>query len=105
MGVIIRLVVFLVGALGLIFIGLNGAHDWFGVDTQALLDKLGETPGGIATAMSGQVDRGLDCLGGLLAKVGGEEVDPENPTALMKYGPEAIGAVVSALMVMFSTRR
>jgi hypothetical protein len=105
MGVAIRLVAFLVGALGLVFVGLNGANDWFGVDTSGLLAKMGETPASIANMMSAHVGAGLDMLGAQLAKVGGGEVDPEKPTALVKYGPEAIGALVSAMMVMFSTRR
>lgn len=105
MGVVVRLVAFVVGALGLVFVGLNGANDWFGMDTAALLAKLGETPAGIAGTMQTHVGAGLDMIAAQLAKVGGGEIDPEKPTALVKYGPEAIGALVSAMMVMFSTRR
>jgi hypothetical protein len=104
MGVILRLVFFIVGLLGLIFVGLNAASG-FGVDTNSLLMKLGETPGGIATAMSSQFGAGLDALGGMIAKAQGSEVDPAKPSLLVQYGPDAIAAVVSALLMMFGMRR
>lgn len=104
MGVILRLAFFLIGVLGLIFVGLNAASG-FGVDTNALLMKLGETPGGIATAMSAQFGEGLDALGGMIAKSQGGDIDPEKPGPLVAYGPEVIAAVVSAMLVMFGMRR
>lgn len=104
MGVILRLVFFLVGALGLIFVGLNVASG-FGVDTNALLMKLGETPGGIATGMAAHFGAGLDALGGMIAKAQGGAADADKPSMLVSYGPEVIAGVVSALFMMFGTRR
>ena len=49
MGVVVRLLAFLVGALALGFVGLDTAQDHFGVDAAGLLAKMGEMPGGIAT--------------------------------------------------------
>ncbi|GAB4518429.1 MAG: hypothetical protein Kow00133_03490 [Amphiplicatus sp.] len=104
MGVVIRLLVFIVGALGLILTGLVGAHDYFGVDTQALLMRMGETPGGVATSAQGAFASGLDWLGGMIADTMGAS-DPENPGAVATYGPTGIAAIVSALLLLFSTRR
>ncbi len=104
MGVILRLVMFLVGALGLIFVGLNAASG-FNVDTGGLLMKLGEAPGGVATSMAAQFNAGLDELGQMIAKAQGAAADPEKPSLLVSYGPEVIAAVVSGLLMMFSMRR
>ncbi|MEQ1930227.1 MAG: hypothetical protein ABL957_06790 [Parvularculaceae bacterium] len=106
MGVVLRLVFFLVGALGLVFVGLNAASG-FGVDTNALLMKLGQTPGGIATNISAQVGAGLDMLGQQIAKAQGLDMSAPDakPSLLVKYGPDVAGAVVSALMMMFGMRR
>lgn len=106
MGVVLRLVFFLVGALGLVFVGLNAASG-FGVDTNALLMKMGQTPGGIATGISGQVGAGLDQLGAMIAKAQGADVAAADykPSILVKYGPDVAGAVVSALLMMFGMRR
>ena len=104
MGIIIRLLVFVLGAIGLALTGLSGAQD-LGVDTNSMLASLGETPGDVATSASNTFDSGLDQLGGMLANATGGEADPENPGAVQKFGPEGIAALVSALMMMFSTRR
>ncbi|NWG71677.1 MAG: hypothetical protein HXY23_08745 [Parvularculaceae bacterium] len=103
---VLRLVFFLVGVLGLIFVGLNAASG-FGVDTNALLMKLGQTPGSIATGISGHVGAGLDQLGNMIAKAQGADVSAEDykPSLLVKYGPDVAGAVVSALLMMFGMRR
>jgi hypothetical protein len=104
MGVVLRLVFFLVGAVGLALVGLNAASG-FGVDTNSLLMKLGETPGGIANAMSTQFVAGLDHLGSMIAKAQGVPADAEKPGLLVDYGPSVIAAVVSAMLMMFSMRR
>ncbi|MEQ8751082.1 MAG: hypothetical protein RIC52_15050 [Amphiplicatus sp.] len=101
MGIVVRIVVFLVGLLGLSLTGLNGAQD-FGVDTNSLLTNLGPAEGAATSAQ--------DIWGGLLGQLGGvignaTNADPENPGAAVQYGPQGIAAVVSALMMFFSTRR
>ncbi len=101
MGIVVRIVVFLVGLLGLSLTGLNGAQD-FGVDTGSLLANLGPAEGAAVSAQG--------VWGGLLGQLGGVigsamGADPENPGAVVQYGPEGIAAVVSALMMFFSTRR
>jgi hypothetical protein len=105
MGVILRLVFFVVGVLGLIFLGLNIADGMGLVKSADLFAKLGATPGGVATAMSTQFGAGLDALGGLLAKTPVAGSDPANPGLVVKYGPDVIAAVVSGLLVMFGMRR
>ena len=64
MGVIVRLLTFVVGALGFVFTGLDTAQDHFGVDAASLLNMMGEMPGGIANNMLGMVSGGIDSLGG-----------------------------------------
>ncbi|MEQ8179037.1 MAG: hypothetical protein RIA10_11970, partial [Amphiplicatus sp.] len=49
MGIVVRIVVFLVGLLGLSLTGLNGAQD-FGVDTNSLLTNLGPAEGAATSA-------------------------------------------------------
>lgn len=105
MGVVVRLVVFLVGALGLALVGLDTAQDHFGVDAAGLLNMMGDTPGGVANSMLGLADGGLNQLGGLIGNLMGGEADPEKPGLVQAWGPESISAIVSALLVMFSTRR
>lgn len=105
MGVVVRLVTFLVGVLGLALVGLDTAHDHFGVDAEGLLNAMGETPGGVANSMLGLADSGLNQLGGLLGNLMGGEVDPENPGVVQNWGPESLSAIVAALLVMFSVRR
>ena len=105
MGVIIRLVLFLVGALGFVFTGLDTAQEHFGAPVADWLGMMGETPAGIANSMLSVVSGGIDSLGGVLAGVGGAEGYPEAPSMLVNYGPEAITAIVSMLLVMFATRR
>lgn len=105
MGVVVRLVVFLVGALGLALVGLDTAQDHFGVDAAGLLNMMGETPGGIANSALGLADGGLNHLGGLIGNLMGGEADAEKPGLVQAWGPESISAIVSALLVMFSTRR
>lgn len=101
MGVVIRIVLFVVGLLGLSLTGLNGAQD-AGVDTNTLLANLGPAEGAATSAQ--------DIWGGLLGQLGGmlgnaTNADPENPGAVVQYGPEGIAGLVSALMMFFSTRR
>lgn len=101
MGVVFRIVFFLVGLVALLLTGLNGAGQ-FGVETEPLLANLGPASG-VATAA-------LDCWGGLLGHLGGAiggamNADPENPGAVAQYAPLGIAALVSALLIMFSTRR
>ena len=105
MGVVVRLVTFLVGVIGFAFVGLDTAQEHFGVDAANLLGMLGETPAGIAGSGLGMVSGGLDQLGTILANAQGAEVDPENPGLVQSWGPEGIGAILAALLVMFSTRR
>ena len=107
MGVILRLVFVVVGALGLVFVGLNAADQMGLVKSADLLAKLGPTPGGIAANISTQVGNGLEALGGMIAKAQGVDMSAPDakPGILVQYGPEVIGAVVSALMMMFGMRR
>ena len=92
---------FVVGLLALALTGMNGAQD-FGVDTAPLLSALGPVagPAGAATDMWGGL---LGQLGGMIA--GAQGGDPETPTAVSTYGPDAIVGLVSALVMFFSTRR
>lgn len=101
MGVVFRIVLFLVGVLALALTGLNGAQG-FGVETEPLMANLGPA--------SGVANAALDCWGGLLGNLGGMiggamNADPENPGAVVQYAPLGIAALVSALLIMFSTRR
>lgn len=105
MGVVVRLVVFLVGALGLALVGLDTAQNHFGVDAAGLLNKMGETPGGVANSMLGLTNAGLNQLGGLIGNLMGAEADAEKPNMVQAWGPESISGIISALLVLFSTRR
>ncbi|HPE31318.1 MAG TPA: hypothetical protein PLV61_08995 [Parvularculaceae bacterium] len=105
MGVVVRLLAFLVGVLAFGFVGLDTAQDHFGVDAAGLLAKMGEMPGGIATSALSMVDGGLDKLGVMMAGLQGGEVDPEKPGLVQSWGPQGLSALVSALVVMFSLRR
>ena len=100
MGVIIRILVFLVGALGLAMSGLYGAEN-LSVDSQAL---LGNVPGGVAEPVYGMFGQGMEQLAGLLAGVAGE-ADPDKPNLVATWGPESISGLVSAVLMLFSTRR
>jgi hypothetical protein len=104
MGSIIRIVVFVVGALGLLLTGLNGAET-LNVDTDPLLAGMGDTAGGAATSARDMFGAGLDAFGSMLAGWTGGEASSDDPGAVQKYGPEGIAALVSALMMMFSSRR
>lgn len=101
MGVVFRIVFFLVGLVALLLTGLVGAAH-FGVETEPLLANLGPASS-VATA-------GLNCWSGLLGNLGGVignamNADPENPGAVVQYAPLGIAALVSVLLIMFSTRR
>jgi len=104
MGAVVKIGLFLAGLIGLSLTGLNGAQD-LGVDTNSLLAKMGETPGGVAASAQDMWGGLLNQVGGLIANAQGEAADPENPGALVKWGPEAIVGLVSALLMFFSTRR
>lgn len=104
MGNIVKILVFVVGALGLLLTGLNGAET-FNVDTDPLLASMGDTPGGIASSAKDTFGGLLDQFGTMLAGWTGAEADADKPGAVQKYGPGGIAAVISALMMMFSTRR
>lgn len=105
MSVVVRLVVFLVGVLGIALVGLDTAQDEHLVDSVSLLNMMGETPGGVANSMLTAADGGLNQLGALMGSLMGEQADPENPGLVQQWGPESISALVSALLVFFSTRR
>lgn len=105
MGVVVRLVTFLVGVLGLALVGLDTAQDHFGVDAEGLLSSMGETPGGIANSLLGLADTGLTQLGDMMSNLMGGAADPEKPTLVQSWGPESVGGIVSLLLLMFSMRR
>lgn len=106
MGVIVRLLTFLVGAAGLIFTGLDTMQEHFGAPVGDWLAMMGETPAGIANNLLAMVGGGIDSLGGMLAGMQGGEVDPNaEPGLVQTWAPEAITALVSILLVMFATRQ
>ncbi len=105
MSVVVRLVVFLVGALGFALVGLDTAQDHFGVDSAGLLNMMGETPGGVANSMLGMADGGLNQLGAMMGGLMGGQADAETPGVVQSWGPQSISAIISALLVLFSTRR
>jgi hypothetical protein len=105
MGVVVRLVIFLVGALGMALVGFDTAQDHFGVNSAGLLNMMGETPGGVANSMLGAADGGLNQLGAMLAGLMGGDAESGQAGLVQSWGPQSISALVSALLVFFSARR
>lgn len=105
MGVVVRLVLFLVGVLGLALVGLHSGDQLGVIKAHDLLNSMGETPGGVANSMLGMADNGLSQLGQLMGNLMGGQADPDNPSLVQSWGPESLSAIVSALLVLFSTRR
>lgn len=105
MGVVVRLVMFLVGVLALGLVGLDTAQDHFAFDAGSLLNRMGETPGGLANMALGFASSGLDQLGGMLGGLMGGEADAEKPSLIQSWGPEGVSGLVAALLIMFSLRR
>lgn len=101
MGAIVRILVFVVGALGLTMSGLNGAEH-FGVNSA---DLLGKVPGGVDESMYRLFSSGLGQLGGLLGGMTGGAGDADHPNMVAQWGPEGISGLISALLMMFSSRR
>jgi hypothetical protein len=101
MGFIVRTVLFLVGALGLAFTGLNSAES-FGMETEPLLANLGGVAG-MAGSAQDLVGSGLSQLAGMIGGATGEEGG--EPGALATYGSQGIAAAVFALLMFFVTRR
>lgn len=104
MGILVRIVVFVIGLAGLALTGANGAEQ-LGVDVAAHLSKMGGF-GGVANAAVDLFGGGLAQLGNL---IGGLEGAPKEgvtePSMLVKWAPEGIAALVSGLMLMGSARR
>ncbi len=103
MGAVVRILVFVVGVLGLALSGLTGAEN-FNVDSSGLLGNLGPASG-VAQSMYGIFGTGRAQLGGLLGSVAGGDADPEKPNMVSQWGPEGIAGLVSALLMLFSSRR
>lgn len=103
MGAIVRILVFILGALGLILTALSGASQ-AGVDTNALLMSMGEAPGGVAVSAQDSFMSGLGALGGMIAGWMGQ-TDAENPGLVEQWGPVGVAGLVSALLMFLSTRR
>jgi hypothetical protein len=104
MGNVVKILVFVVGAIGLLLSGLNGAEA-VNVDTDPLLSGMGDTAGGVASSARDGFGGLLDSLGAMMAGWTGADASSNNPGAVQKFGPETLGAIISALMMMFSTRR
>lgn len=103
MGAIVKILLFVVGVLGIVLTGLAGASQ-AGVDTGSLLMSMGDMPGGIATSTQNVFMSGLSSLGGMIAGwMGG--ADAENPGLVQVWGPVGIAGLVSVILVFFSTRR
>ncbi|MEX0645790.1 MAG: hypothetical protein WD076_10795 [Parvularculaceae bacterium] len=103
MGAVVRILVFVVGALGLAMSGLNG-YENVNPDAENLLNSLGPASG-VAHGMYGLFGTGLEQLGGLLGGVAGGEADADKPNMVAQWGPEGISGLISALLMMFSARR
>jgi hypothetical protein len=103
MGNVVKILVFVVGALGLLLTGLNGAET-FNVSTDPLLASMGGASG-VATSARDGFGGLLDMLGTMMAGWTGADASSSDPGLVQKFGPESLAAVISALMMMFSTRR
>ncbi|MGE0409265.1 MAG: hypothetical protein AB7P23_08390 [Amphiplicatus sp.] len=94
---VIRIILFIVGALGLLLTGLSVAEH-FNVDTAALLNAI---PGGVDECAYDLFGQGLAALGGFLP--GGESEDGASLVAT--WGPVGIAGLVSLLLLFLSARR
>lgn len=103
MGVLVRILVFVAGLIGLALTGANGAQD-LGVDVVALLSKMGGF-GGMATAAVNMFGGGLAHIGDLIGSLAGAAKEGAEPSMLVKWAPEAIAGLVSGLMLLGSARR
>jgi hypothetical protein len=103
MGAVVRILVFVVGALGLAMSGLNG-YENVNPEAADLLNSLGPASG-VAHGTYDLFGVGLEQLGGLLGNVAGGDADSDKPNMVAQWGPEGISGLISALMMLFSTRR
>lgn len=103
MGVLIRIVLFAVGLVGLGLTGANGAEQ-LGVDVGSHLSKMGAF-GGVATSAVDLFGGGLAHVGNMIGGLAGAPKEGAEPSMLVKWAPEAIAALVSGMMLMGSARR
>ncbi|HXI86587.1 MAG TPA: hypothetical protein VNH64_03960 [Parvularculaceae bacterium] len=99
MGAIVKLILFLVGLIGLLLTALVAAM-WAGVDVHGLMGHLGEGPAKFANCA-------VDCFASWLKALGGMmgSGDADHPSMLQMWGPVAIAGIISLLLLMFSMRR
>lgn len=100
MGAVVKLIVFLVGLLGLVLTGANVAEA-FGVDVAGLLGKAG--------AVGAHLNAAVGIFGGWLAQgthmIAGPATDAAaKPSLLAQWGPALGAGLVSALLMVGATR-
>lgn len=103
MGMLVRILVFAAGFIGLALTGANGAQD-LGVDVGSHLSKMGAF-GGVADAAVNMFGGGLAHMGEMIGGLAGAPKEGAEPSLLVKWAPEAIAGLVSGLMLLGSARR
>lgn len=104
MGILVRLVLFVVGLVGLSLTGATGAQQ-MGIDVAAHLSKMGAF-GGVATSAMTMFGGGLAHVGEMISGLqGAPKEGVTEPSMLVKWAPEALAGLISGLMLMGSARQ
>ena len=100
MGMLIKIVLFVVGLAAFALTGANVAEA-LQVDVAGMLGKMGAFGNMASSAVSWFDAHVLTQLGQM---IGGANADPAKPSLMMQWGPAALVALVSGLVMAMSSR-
>lgn len=99
MGAIVKLILFLIGLIGLVLTVLVGAM-WAGAPVHDWMMAMGESPAKFANCAIDTFASWLKMLGGMMGSG-----DADHPSMVQMWGPVGIAGIVSLLLLLFAMRR